>query len=387
MIPCTLRPRLLLNNGSFIAFNNFQYDSTFFFLLVLRNSLQKSATRKFYATDNHDRNTSMEDDFLGQDSMKQMFEEEIDREETKHFWEIDSKKRSGYDNRRKSPEAVHKDTRDFQVLLKGLFANNSKPSEPAPLVTPLNKKSTTVIEEKLLEMMLQNKKPYKPKAPLPRSAMAAMYAKTAERTRQSRQEQEGDDDILDFLNPSSTVNWNKQDVLSNESIQLKEKEMKTIQSIVDTTNELDLLQRIQKEINQDEYPAYYPNVLAKAIEHASLKDPYLALSIFEQAKNKSMTSYIMGCTTTVYNRLLMLRWDVWRDVYGMLDLVEEMTVNGIAYDNDSRRIIRSVVNEIESEGSCIDSDEPSTGVYWNAEERRNCHIMKELAGKWLITKV
>jgi hypothetical protein len=353
------------------------------------------ASKKFYASDNRDPDASKEeDDFLGQDPIKQMFEEEIDKEETKHFWEIDSQ-RHGYDNRRltkKSAEAIHKDTRDFQILLRGLFPNNNKPTNQSlpPVTTSLpqlTKKTTSVIEEKLLELVTQNKKPYKPKAPLPRSAVGAMYAKTTERLRQPNQEE--DDDILDFLNPSNKVNWNKQNVLSNENIQLKEKEMKAIQSIVDTTSELELLQCVQKEINQDEYPAYYPNVLAKAIEQASLTDPYLALTIFEQAKNKSMTSYIMGCTTTVYNCLLMLRWDTWRDVYGMLDLVEEMTVNGIAYDNDSRRIIRSVVNEIESEGSYVDQDseEQLTGVYWNAEERRNCHIMKELAGKWLMTKV
>lgn len=346
---------------------------------------------KFFTTENRNPNASNESDNLGQDPVQHLLEEEIDKEEEKHFWEIDNKNR-GYENRRlmeKAPEVIHKGVMEFRGLLDNLFPSiKSGENAPLPPVKPLpqwNKRGTTVIEQKLLDMVTQNKKPFKQKAPLPRTAMGAMYGKMTGK-KQRQEEVDENEDILDFLNPSSTGNWNKQAVLSNENIQLKEKEMKAIQSIVDTTNELELLQCIQKEINQDDYPAYYPNVLAKAIEHASLKDPYLALAIFEQAKNKSMKSYIIGCTTTVYNRLLMLRWEIWRDVYGMVDLVEEMTLNGIVYDNDSRRIIRSIVNEIESEGSSIDQDTESTGVYWSAEERRNCLIMRELAGKWLITK-
>jgi hypothetical protein len=230
--------------------------------------------------------------------------------------------------------------------------------------------------------------------------MAPIYGKSANRDKKERddddeeEEKEGREGVLDFLHSSDKSNWKIRDINQNKRIMGKEQELKAISTIVDTTNSVDLLKAVLKEINQEKYPKYYPRILAKAIEHASRKDPYLALTIFELAKSKSLESYILGCTTRVYDAMLLLRWEAWRDVYGMLNLVEEMTVNGITYSNDSRRIVRSVVQEIEAEGSNLDEEEEgessieskSKGIYWNSDEKRACNVMKEMVGKWIINK-
>jgi hypothetical protein len=286
--------------------------------------------------------------------------------------------------------------------LDTLFDRN--PAKPKAATKPsASVKTDSVIEQKLLDLVLKNRQLYKEKAPLPRGMMAPIYGKSNKVKRQQHYDEDNEDDVyherreeyeernqsFDFLNPSSTpTNWDLKNIQQNKRIQQKEKELQAIHDIVGTKTSLELLTCIYKEVDQPEYPKYYPKLLTKAIEHASARnDPYLATTIFELAKTKSMESYVLGCTTKVYDAMLLLRWETWRDVYGMLQLVEEMTVNGVKYSNNSRRIIRSVVQEIEAEGGAQDLEEEEVGgntIYWNADEKRACNVMKELAGKWMI---
>ncbi|KAI9491232.1 hypothetical protein BDB00DRAFT_834454 [Zychaea mexicana] len=132
----------------------------------------------------------------------------------------------------------------------------------------------------------------------------------------------------------------------------------------------------------------------------TFEDPYLALSIFEHAKTHSVVSYVSGCTTEVYNAMLMMRWKLWRDVHGMLNLVDEMMANGVGYDTETRRIVQLVVAEVENEMRLDNDDDEDDGaassdVYrygpnmkdgmvWSMDERRSANIMKALVGKWLF---
>lgn len=309
-----------------------------------------------------------------------------DGEPKTHFWEIPDNHKPETNNSVKArvPRSVA-ETRDFKELLDTLF--DRKPIQFAPKADKKHNANDSVIEKKLLDLVVRNRQLYKEKAPLPRSMMAPIYGKTANKKRQQKNEdhEEDDDSVLDFLNPTDKkTNWDLKNIAQNKRIALKEEELQAINSIVNTETSLDLLVSIMKQINQEKYPKYYHRVLSKAIEHASRKDPYLALTIFELAKSKSMDSYILGCTTKVYNAMLLLRWETWRDVHGMLDLVEEMTVNGIEYSNDSRRIIRSVVQEIEAEDD--ETLERTKDVYWDVDEKRACNVMKEMVGKWILNK-
>lgn len=309
-----------------------------------------------------------------------------DQEPKAHFWEIPEDDRTETNNSVKARVSrTVTDTRDFKELLDTLF--DRKPIQSLPKTETKHNATDSVIEKKLLDLVIRNRQLYKEKAPLPRSMMAPIYGKTANKKRnQQEDEDEDDNDVLDFLNPSDKkTNWDIKNITQNKRIILKEQELQAINSIVETETSLDLLSRVIKEINQEKYPRYYHRVLTKAIEHASRKDPYLALTIFEMAKSKSMESYILGCTTKVYDAMLLLRWETWRDVHGMLNLVEEMTVNGIEYSNDSRRIIRSVVQEVEAEGS-DEEQENIKDIFWDEDEKRACNVMKEMVGKWILNK-
>lgn len=276
--------------------------------------------------------------------------------EKKFFWEIEPKEQKV----ESSPTRSSPGAKEFRELLDELFNRSHK--EPVVPVEVPGKRPNTMIEQKLLQLVLRDSKPYKKRSPLP-NRMYGLEPKEKER--------EDIGSIFDFLNPNDNKN-----MVHDESIQLKQEEMRTIQAIIDSKTDIELLDKVQKEIDREEYHKYYPRVIGKAIEHAARKDPYLALTLFEMVKNKSITSYIFGCTTHVYNTLLLLHWTTWGDIYGMLDLMEEMTVNGIEFDNESRRIVRDAVNEIESEGK-------TDTLFWNSDEKTCGNIMKEMAGKWL----
>ncbi|KAJ7188537.1 hypothetical protein C8R46DRAFT_1054992 [Mycena filopes] len=57
-------------------------------------------------------------------------------------------------------------------------------------------------------------------------------------------------------------------------------------------------------------------------------DPHLALSMFDYARHLSTSSYVFGCSTSAYNELIATRWTCFRDLKGVHDALEEMSVNG-----------------------------------------------------------
>ncbi|CAG8508806.1 10942_t:CDS:2 [Diversispora eburnea] len=73
-------------------------------------------------------------------------------------------------------------------------------------------------------------------------------------------------------------------------------------------------------------PNKYSTLLTEAITacHTIFKDPYMAFSILEQIKRRGAISYVMGCNTSIYNELILIRWNCWRDLCGIEGLLNEM---------------------------------------------------------------
>ncbi|KAK4510878.1 uncharacterized protein ATC70_005313 [Mucor velutinosus] len=376
MIPLTIRSRILANKA----------------LLCKLPKQQTFMLSKLYTTDSGSK------DELTHDDQQPHHHEETKKKEDLEVWELESSKDRPTTSRVVQRHASEsKAVLEFSQLLDDILSYNTKRSEgPAKKATPSPPPSLSdeAISMRILELFEKQKTVHKKRKPLPQSAVGPMYGGIAQSSLFNRQEPEDpeDDPLLEHLSPmSQEYNWDQTIVSKNQHITAKQEEMEATQAIVEAPSTLDLWHHIETEINRENYPNYYPTVLTKAIEHASKTDPYMALTIFEKAKQKSVVSYISGCTVQVYNAMLLLRWEVWRDINGMLDLAEEMTVNGIEFDNQSRRIIRTAVLEVESEGGgdggYLDPQEDANdGVFWNADEKRNCNLLKELAGKWMISE-
>ncbi|CEP18382.1 hypothetical protein [Parasitella parasitica] len=333
---------------------------------------------KLYSTEQH--KTGKQESIQNEPSLEKEYEAKPELE----LWELKSSKPPAED-----PEPIRKPRLRDQMLRDTLikYADRKEKftKDFIDRVIPSSASSyeaNHIQSQRILEIVASKKStPILKKKPLPQSAVGSIFFNNKRQKREPI-----DDHLYNYLLPieRNEYNWDQAVVSKSERIALKQEEMESIQAILEAPTTLDLWHCIESEINRDDYPKFYPSVLTKAIEHASKIDPYMALTFFEKAKQKSLTSYISGCTVQVYNAVLLLRWEVWRDINGMLDLAEEMTVNGIEFDNNSRRIVRAVVQEIEAEGAY--SDEDTDGVFWNAEERRSCNILKELAVKWMISE-
>ncbi|GBC05585.1 hypothetical protein RclHR1_00630032 [Rhizophagus clarus] len=103
----------------------------------------------------------------------------------------------------------------------------------------------------------------------------------------------------------------------------------------------------------DDFNRPFPFKYAKLLKQSILvckkfKDPYLALSIFEQTKRRGLLSYQLGCTTEVYNQIILIRWEFWKDLKGIENLLNEMIDNEISFNKETSDIIDSVELEVIS---------------------------------------
>jgi hypothetical protein len=263
---------------------------------------------------------------------------------------------------------------DSRYITKGLSSKGKAP----PIVGEPRRRRTTLIEQRLLEMVQKQRTIYKEKAPLPRTMMGAVYGKTAQAY----------GDTKNTSSKSRALDTKQLDAIyENKGIQAHDREIKTIDDLLSTKTRHDLLAFFNDCISgyqeRQEFPSYYSTLVKNAIHHAftNFRDPYLAVTLFEQCKTMSIQSYIEGCTVDVYNQVLGLRWTAWEDIYGMLDLMEEMTLNGIAFDKQSVGIVKTITDEMERQELAAGSDQV---LRWSPDDLRSTELMKMLVGKWIF---
>ncbi|KAJ4483674.1 hypothetical protein J3R30DRAFT_1816334 [Lentinula aciculospora] len=112
----------------------------------------------------------------------------------------------------------------------------------------------------------------------------------------------------------------------------------------------------------------YPHIIAHLMRtfRDKYRDPHLAVSIFEHARNLSIPSYVFGCTTLAYNELIETRWRHFHDLKGVHDALQEMVVNGVDIDNNTRNIIDRLRREAGERNLWVEDDYLGEGELWNA---------------------
>ena len=113
-------------------------------------------------------------------------------------------------------------------------------------------------------------------------------------------------------------------------------------------------------------PLSYPHVIAHIMRTFRDKygDPHLALSIFDHARHLSIASYVFGCTTPAYNELIETRWRCFRDVRGVCEAMEEMQVNGVEMDTQTRRLAETVRREVGERNLWEEETSLNSGEVW-----------------------
>lgn len=113
-------------------------------------------------------------------------------------------------------------------------------------------------------------------------------------------------------------------------------------------------------------PPTYPHLIALLMRtfRDKYNDPHLALSMFEHARHLSIASYVFGCSTMAYNELIETRWRCFRDLKGVHDALQEMTVNGVDIDNRTRKLVETVRREVGERNLWVEEDVLGSGEVW-----------------------
>ncbi|KAE9408604.1 hypothetical protein BT96DRAFT_1013243 [Gymnopus androsaceus JB14] len=111
----------------------------------------------------------------------------------------------------------------------------------------------------------------------------------------------------------------------------------------------------------------YPHLIAQLMRTFRDKyhDPHLALSIFDHARNLSIPSYVFGCTTMAYNELIETKWVHFRDLKGVHDALQEMVVNAVDIDHNTRKIVDALRREVGERNLWIEDDHLEEGERWD----------------------
>ncbi|KAJ3988846.1 hypothetical protein F5890DRAFT_1489576 [Lentinula detonsa] len=112
----------------------------------------------------------------------------------------------------------------------------------------------------------------------------------------------------------------------------------------------------------------YPHIIAHLMRTFRDKyhDPHLALTIFDHARNLSIPSYVFGCTTPAYNELIETKWRHFHDLKGVHEALQEMIVNGVDIDNNTRKIVDGLRREVGERNLWIDDEYLGEGELWDA---------------------
>ncbi|KAJ7124971.1 hypothetical protein C8R44DRAFT_874821 [Mycena epipterygia] len=179
------------------------------------------------------------------------------------------------------------------------------------------------------------------------------HSKRMKWTAQSDQDLDRKKDEMDRCDTDQQLlNWAMREVFGES--QTYEQEFKNAKAKEDV--ELPMLQ-----------PPTYPHLIALLIRtfRDKYRDPHLALSMFDYARQLSIPSYVFGCSTSAYNELIATRWTCFRDLKGVHDALEEMLVNGVDMDNKTRELAEKVRQEVGERNLWMEENEIGAGAVWD----------------------
>ena len=114
---------------------------------------------------------------------------------------------------------------------------------------------------------------------------------------------------------------------------------------------------------------HYSSILLKAMrfDFYIYHNPLAAHNLFLRAKMLSAESYVLGCTTKLYNELLLSRWESFTDLFSISEILDEMNTNGVAGDRDTADILQRIQSDVQEWATCgVEAVRP----IWLAEKER-----------------
>ena len=115
-------------------------------------------------------------------------------------------------------------------------------------------------------------------------------------------------------------------------------------------------------------------------------NPLAAHTLFLRAKMLSAESYVLGCTTQLYNELLLSRWESFTDLFSISEILDEMSTNGVKGDRQTVQILQRIQDDVQEWAT---QGAEAARPVWIAEKERMVkleRIQKEIHGEdWRVT--
>ncbi|KAG8746320.1 hypothetical protein FRC10_005309 [Ceratobasidium sp. 414] len=97
------------------------------------------------------------------------------------------------------------------------------------------------------------------------------------------------------------------------------------------------------------HPKIYGRMVAGLMKEfrEQYNNPHLAIVIFDYTRRLSVISYVTGCTAPSYNELMRTHWCSFRNLQAVVNVAEEMRVNGVLPDQATAPLLNQIHDEVE----------------------------------------
>ncbi|EMR08394.1 hypothetical protein PNEG_03231 [Pneumocystis murina B123] len=108
--------------------------------------------------------------------------------------------------------------------------------------------------------------------------------------------------------------------------------------------------KINKRLSKSIISRLYSQLLQKAMEIFRLNflDYVSVATIFERIKELGPESFVLGCSSNVYNEMLLARWEGWNDIIEIENLLTEMKINSVPRTEKTLKIFEKIRSDIEN---------------------------------------
>ncbi|QSL64456.1 hypothetical protein MERGE_001757 [Pneumocystis wakefieldiae] len=108
--------------------------------------------------------------------------------------------------------------------------------------------------------------------------------------------------------------------------------------------------KINERLSKPAILHLYPQLLQKAMEifRSNFLDYVSVATIFERIKELGPESFVLGCSSDVYNEMLIARWEGWNDIIEIENLLTEMKINSVSRTKKTLEIFKKIRSDIET---------------------------------------
>ncbi|KAH7339639.1 hypothetical protein B0J17DRAFT_656083 [Rhizoctonia solani] len=95
------------------------------------------------------------------------------------------------------------------------------------------------------------------------------------------------------------------------------------------------------------HPGIYGRVIARLMYEfrETYNNPHLSIAIFDHTRQRSIISFVTGCTVPSYNELMRTYWNSFRDLQMVLNVAEEMRINGVQPNDLTKHLHLKIYEE------------------------------------------